>query len=152
VKKITALCVAAVLIFGGVLHTLAAPRHPKQVVNAVFLQGVYDEYNREYFDDNLPHNVAIMYAEDPTSTVDNPDIGDTECQLDLVTHDPINCTIYVSPYANVAQSVAVETVIHEMCHVATFKAGLTDGHGSHGKEWTACMMNVAKAGGMDGVW
>jgi hypothetical protein len=148
-RKITALCVAALLVLGGSVHAIAAANAPKSNVNAEFLAGIYRSYNDTYFGGKLPKDTAVLYSADPD---DPTNIGATQCSVDPSTMKPMSCTIYVAPYANVAQPVAIETMIHEMCHIQTFVAGKTDGDGSHGKEWTACMLGVAMSGGMDGVW
>jgi hypothetical protein len=137
------------IIVGGSLHAVAANAARKSAVNTEFLEGIYSTYNDEYFGGRLPKDTAIIYAPDP----DEPeDVGSTECSLDIVTMKPSACSIHIAPYANVAQTVAIESMIHEMCHIQTYGVAEHDGKGSHGKEWTACMLGVAMSGGMDGVW
>ena len=148
-RKITALCIAALIVLGGSFHAIAAANAPKSNVNAQFLDGVYKSYNDTYFGGKLPKDTAVLYSPDPD---DPTNIGATQCSLDIQTEKPTHCTIYIAPYANVAQPVAIETLIHESCHIATWGAAMHDGEGSHGKEWKACMMGVALSGGFDGVW
>lgn len=149
-RKVVALCVAALIVFGGALHAVAAANAPKPAaVTAQFLDGIYKSYNDTYFGGRLPKDTAVLYAPDPD---DGTNIGATECSVDPQSSKPMTCTIYIAPYANVAQPVAIETMIHEMCHIQTYVVGATDGEGAHGREWKACMLSVAVSGGMDGVW
>ena len=143
-------CVAALIILIASLGACVGNSvlaSPKPAVNAKFLEGIYDLYNNSYFDGNLPRNTAILYAADPDGS---EDIGDTVCSLDPRSNLPMTCTIYINPYANRAQPVAIATMIHEICHIATLQRG--HGDGGHDKDWQNCMLNVAKEGGFEGVW
>ena len=144
-RKLFVLFLAATIIFFGGRISAA----PKPAVDAHCLQAIYADYNETYFGNDLPKDTKILYAPDPD---DPTNIGATQCSLDIKTEKPTHCTIYIAPYANVAQPAAIETLIHESCHIATWEAAMHDGEGSHGKEWKACMMGVALSGGFDGVW
>jgi SprT-like family len=147
-RKLCALVVAAAVI----IFSIRAAATPKSAVDAHFLQAIYADYNETYFNNELPRNTKIFYASDPDGA---DDIGDTICSMD--PSDPSNlkvlsCTIYVAPYANVAQPVAIETLVHEMCHIETYQFKGSDEYDPHGKAWTNCMLRIAESGGFKNVW
>lgn len=144
-RKLFVLFLAATIIFFGGRISAA----PKPAVDAHFLQAIYADYNETYFGNDLPKDTKILYASDPDGA---DDIGDTICSMDPTSMKVLTCTIYVAPYANIAQPVAIETMIHEMCHIQTYQFKGSDEYDPHGKEWTSCMLRIAETGGFKNVW
>ena len=139
-RKITALCVAALIIVGGTMHTLAAP---KSKITSSYLQDAFEHLNDGYFDGNLPRDTKVVYGA-PPDTLEV--IGETYCTY-VPQGGVRGCTIYIVPKYNLVAPIALETLNHEACHIATYGTEF-----DHGPDWQNCMLNLAKEGAFEGLW
>lgn len=97
------------------------------------LNAWYDEYNANYFENELPKNVVIDYGEY------NPDFMATTSKMsDGRFHIAFNEEFTKAP------RVAHIVLYHEMCHVKTFDEDDLETKyslgGSHGPRWRTCML------------
>ncbi|VVB52798.1 SprT-like family protein [uncultured archaeon] len=102
----------------------------------------YDGYNEEYFANSLPD--ATVSWGDLTS------IGDIAVTY---LHKDGTIDIIVDRRKNPSTRQAQASLLHEMCHVATWPA--SDGpkdDPDHGAKHEACMLRLAEQGAMKGVW
>jgi predicted SprT family Zn-dependent metalloprotease len=95
----------------------------------------YADANKDYFDDQLPHDTEIVWYNLRYKKA----MADTGCNEQ-------GCIIRIDPYVNVAPATAQETLYHEMCHVKTWGADL-----EHGPEWQNCMTMLFRKGALDGL-
>jgi len=96
----------------------------------------YDTFNREAFGNELPQ-AKLEWKEMPHL------LGKT------VKKDDGKFYIYLNPDLIRCQRTGDQTLLHEMCHIKTWKLNpKTD----HGPEWQGCMHEQAMNGIMDGIW
>lgn len=89
------------------------------------LKSYYREINTVYFLNELPDNVCVRWAEDED---EEPDFASTD-----FGHDGRNAfEIILNREKNEAASVRLQSLVHEMVHVAT---GLKDSHGPAFDRW-----------------
>ena len=111
-------------------------------VTQIALQRTFERYNDTYFNGSLPVDTQVLYREPP----DPGNIGETFCDV-MDDNTTQHCRMYITPFYNNAMPTAVETLIHESCHIATMGKDF-----DHGPVWQKCMLDVANAGGFEGVW
>jgi hypothetical protein len=104
-------------------------------VSLIRLQNWYVDANRDYFDNTLPKNTEVVWAD--LRSIDA--MGDTTC-------NPQGCRIRLDWHTNVAPVTAHETLDHEMCHVATQGVDLM-----HGPEFQTCLRMLFNKGALDGL-
>lgn len=98
------------------------------------LKDQYRFYNMMYFDDELPHDIAIKYGE-----CGKP--GDIACTDFLNGAFKITLVKRMNP----ANILAYESLLHESCHIRTW------GEKSHGKLWWGCMRRLFNQGALQGL-
>ena len=133
----------ASLLLLGMLCVSTVSAHPRTRITSAFLQEAFEHLNDGYFDGNLPRDTRVIYGGPPdTEEV----IGETYC-----TYVPqkgfSGCTIYIVPKYNLVAPIALESLNHEVCHIATYGKDF-----NHGPVWQNCMLNLAKEGGFEGIW
>lgn len=102
----------------------------------------YRKWNKDYFNSELPDNVALWW--EPV------DGGVAECGYHTATPDgrvPEGCEAYIriDPAMRGKQSQWGMALLHEMAHIHLR-------HGQHGQKFEAEMLRLAEAGAMKGLW
>jgi SprT-like family protein len=100
------------------------------------LMKFYEDGNRQYFDNKLPHNTIVSF--------DTPEHENSAATT--AEHDG-HFVIRIDPKINNIWQMAEMTEYHEMCHVETFTE-----LDEHGPKWQACMHRLANAGAFDNLW
>lgn len=95
------------------------------------LQGWYNGYNEQYFQNRLPHN-TIVKREPWDKSVEY--VAKTE-------HVGDHFVITFNNSYKLGAIMEHQVLKHEMCHVATW----TEDDG-HGKAWVACMVDLERQG------
>jgi hypothetical protein len=101
------------------------------------LKAIYSEFNEQYFYNRLPKDVLIDFSETENY------MATTIMMSDERFHIRFN-----PKYVN-AERVVRETMLHEQCHIKTFKweLSLEDIRTKqHGREWRACMLQLDTQG------
>lgn len=101
--------------------------------NLIRTQNDYAVYNTMWFDGKLPKNTVIALTNQPEW------IANTSFEKGRYV-------IRFNPRYNMTSAQSGETLLHEMCHIATPKDM------DHGPIWEACMENLALNGAMHDVW
>lgn len=101
------------------------------------LQTYYGQVNETYFWDSLPKDTSVKLEKNL------PVMGDTWCEAPHA-----NCSIRVDETSNPILREQEITLLHEMCHVATWGQEPDP----HGLKWMECMHRLADAGAMDNLW
>ena len=134
--------IASLLLF-GMLCVSTVSAHPRTRVTSAFLQEAFGHLNDGYFDGNLPRDTRVIYGGAPN---DEEVIGATYCTYD--PHGGISgCTIYIVPKYNLVAPQALETLIHETAHIATYGRDF-----DHGPIWQHEMLRLAEEGAFTGIW
>lgn len=122
--------------YGLLLFILVAKAYPLPLPDhhCSDLQSWYTLYNDSYFDE-LPD--ANVY--------ESTDTDGAEGETALIDGKYV---IKINPKLDILANQEHETLLHEMCHVATWDREKDD----HGPIWYGCMLNVAKQGGMEDLW
>ena len=141
-NKILLSILAGVLWFAGCegldrVHPFAADKSDGCItsVSQARLQEWYQDANKDYFDDKLPHDTVIVWANLRYKMA----MADTDC-------NPQGCKIRLDPYVNIAPATAQLSEYHEMCHVATQGVDLM-----HGPEFQKCIRMLFDKGALDGL-
>ena len=132
-KIILALALAAILIGANGLR--AQYNH-----NDADLQEQYRVLNHDFFNDRLPANTSVRWQNIPMehgryvlgATTESPNDGSFDIAIDTKT--------------NVAFSTEEVTLLHEMCHVATYDYAVAHGQDVHGPAFQACQEELYEAG------
>ncbi len=95
----------------------------------------YADANKDYFDDQLPHDTGIVWYNLRYKKA----MADTSCNEQ-------GCIIRLDPYVNVAPATAQLSLYHEICHVYTRNAEL-----DHGPEFQNCVTMLFRKGALDGL-
>ena len=141
---VTLLLLASLSAIVGIQTCQRIIKHKEaHAVDEQFLNAWERSLNEEHFGNNLPP-VEVFYRR-PNRPEDL--IGETECVINPYGPLPKSCEIFITPKYNIAQAIAVETLIHETCHVETYAE-----IDPHGLQWTECMMRMAKEGAFKGIW
>lgn len=106
------------------------------------LEKWFQTYNDTYFDGKLVVS-SVAFAEMPLSTM-----GMTTCE---VVGTKI-CWIRISKHYQDTPPVYLETILHEACHVQIMQSIQGDELESHGPRFQACMLRLAEAGALKGLW
>jgi SprT-like family len=101
--------------------------------NVSVTQNNYAVYNSEWFDGKLPKNTVIALTNDST-------------KIGMTRFENGHLIIRFNPRYNMTDAQSSETLLHEMCHIATPKDL------DHGIGWEACMENLALNGAFRDVW
>ena len=107
-------------------------------------RSLYPVYNEQYFGKHLPSEIQINFD------LGGENIAETEC----LKEDGTNCTISFNPHFAAAGRTADITLLHEMCHIKTWKTHLLKDKpvfmGTqtyyHDKSWRGCMLAVDTQG------
>lgn len=124
------------IIFAAALCSLLyqIPERPEPVVTYASVKELkrwYAGYNEIYFNNALPKNPVIDYGEtDPTKMATTQKIGPY-------------FVIRFNPRYTGAYRTALETLLHEQCHVETWVDGE---HVDHSDAWRACMDRLYRDG------
>lgn len=136
-KTRTKILITILLAVGAVLLQWAhdgyvdKARHARLGKPCLALNMWYDEFNDEYFENDLPKNVVIDYG----ITGNEDEIAATSQLPDGRFHIAFN-----EDYAR-APRVAHVFLIHEMCHIKTWGE-----IAEHGSRWRTCMLVVDAEG------
>jgi hypothetical protein len=109
----------------------------KGCVSQVRLLEWYNNANEDYFDNALPKGGKIEIVWEDLRYVKA--MGDTDCNEQ-------GCRIRLDPYVNAVPATAEETLLHEMCHVATQGVDF-----DHGPEFQSCMTMLFNKGALKGL-
>lgn len=101
------------------------------------LSKIYNDNNSDYFDNKLPRNIDVQWA----NLTDQNDIGLSWISADGVSH------IRIDKKTNPVLRQARLTMFHEECHL---KTGIEIEE--HGPKWRACMFDLASRGAFDDLW
>jgi hypothetical protein len=93
----------------------------------------YDEYNKEYFYNHLPHNVIIDYSQTGRYMALTTRMADGRFHI-----------AFNEKYT-AAERVARLILLHEQCHIKHWDAPDQE-HDGHGREWRACMLELDAEG------
>lgn len=100
--------------------------HMKSVKNEL-LQECYKLFNRHAFNDQLPHDMRLIWSDKITSTAGY-------CKY---SSKDMSCEIHVSTKVCSDPERLRDTLAHEMCHAAAFLISFcNDNHGPIWKSWT----------------
>jgi hypothetical protein len=103
------------------------------------LQSWYAGFNEEYFDDKLPKDTVIAWADLTARKY----MGSTVC--DVLGK---NCRIQIDQFTNKTPRTTRMTIAHETCHVATWGQDKID----HGMYFQNCMRQMANKGAFENIW
>jgi SprT-like family len=153
---VTKLTIARLILMGMMLLSLfgASHHHHKQqlyptasqVNSNATLERWYKADNETYFDDKLPHNVSVKWADIPREKDGDVDMGDT---AEDVQHRAY--AIRIDRMSNVTWGTTLMTLRHEECHAAE-DPYLVGDEDEHGPRFQSCMINLAKAGAFKDSW
>ena len=101
-----------------------------------YLNRLYDVYNQEYFRNRLSSAVDIDLDESELHYM-----ASTQCK-----DDGTDCTIHFNLSYTLAPRVAQFTMLHEMCHIKTWKRSMELGEGDHDRLWRGCMLQLDAEG------
>jgi hypothetical protein len=105
-------------------------------VSRADLQNWYADANKDYFDDKLPHDTEIVWANLRYKLA----MGDTDC-------NPQGCKMRLDPYVNIAPATAQLTMYHELCHISMRDEAELD----HGPKFQACIKMLFDKGALKGL-
>lgn len=100
------------------------------------LKAWYDGYNEDFFLNHLP-KASVRYHETDDTT------------MGYTFNDEDGFNIVISPALNPTPGETKLTLLHEMCHVATYHDWDLD---AHGPRWKDCMHRLANEGAFDLLW
>jgi len=130
--KILLVILLAFLWFALTQHS-KTPTAVGQGVSQKVLDNTYQEFNEQYFNNRLPKDTIIDYAES------GPNIATTDLMSSKRFHIAFN-----EKYAS-SERIVREIMLHEQCHI---KVWPKDGNWSvedyqtefHSKKWRTCML------------
>jgi hypothetical protein len=105
------------------------------------LEQKYAIFNQDYFLDQLPTKVNILWA-DMTNQDLKGDMGAT--WIDEAGVRQIRIDRKTNPVSRQAEL----TLLHEQCHIKVYGRELD----MHGIKWQACMVDLAEHGAMHDLW
>ena len=112
-----------------------------EVSNAPFtdqeLQAWYEGFNADYFINQLPKNVRVVWG----------DLTPSEL-MGLTERSDAGFLITIDRKTNPTKRGAEWTAVHELCHVKTWEAHELD----HGPKFQSCMIQLADKGAFEGIW
>jgi SprT-like family len=123
--------ILCLLILFLVLPVSGFPSHDPQVW--------YAQYNEEYFWKSLPDDTEV----DLVTDLPDGNMGTAVC-ADFHRQ----CVIQIEERSNPVTRSQKITLLHEMCHVATWRQQ----DNPHGSKWQACMHRIADRGAFDNLW
>jgi predicted SprT family Zn-dependent metalloprotease len=129
--KVAITVVLALLYWAVSQLSFDSGRHASVVgMTAAQLRTQYDNDNDRFFNNKLPKDVMIDY-------------GETGSEY-MATTAAVGDTFRISFNPSYAKSERVDEylLLHEACHIATWKYGV-----SHGPEWRICMLQIDAQGG-----
>jgi len=108
-------------------------------IDVSYLRHLYSVYNEIYLENRIEKNPSISMKENSGF------MADTFCEEDG------SCVIHFNPKYVAAQRVADLTLLHEMCHVKTWKTDVYTFGGEtlqadHGRVWRSCMLELDQVG------
>lgn len=109
------------------------------------LSRLAQENNRDYFDNKLPKDMYVHWADIPRENKVEVIEGRT-----YYLRNPVE--ILIDRRSNVTGDQAALTLLHEECHVYAHTNGTLKSDDMHGKEFQVCMKNLALQGAMEGLW
>lgn len=142
-KKILAAVLAAVIIFSGnALRAQYATRSNTRI------QQDYAYYNESFFNNTLPKNTSVVWADIAKEEIDTP-AGKIHVFIMGGTHKDQTTgafTIKIDTKTNVTQVTSNTTLLHEMCHVKTWDRAVELGQDIHGPVFRACIVDLELQG------
>ena len=134
--KILIVIVAALLYF--IAEQRLAPKTSDYTPHQSDLELAYKDFNQMYFRDRLPKDVVIDFA---------------ESNMMATTAKMSDGRFHIAFNERYNQSIrqARETELHEMCHIATWRAlsEMTSEEiltNQHGRRWRSCMLQLDMQG------
>lgn len=100
---------------------------------------IYTEYNQQYFQDRLPHDIEIKTTDTPHT------MAETGCN-----DEGQDCSIAINLKYVAAPRELRSALVHEMCHIKEWKKTLLSDkpenmdkdEWDHGRAWRACMLEA----------
>jgi hypothetical protein len=140
-----------VLTLAPVAHRSKAYPTAAQVNSNADLQRLYNSDNAAYFNNTLPQNVSVKWADLGHMKNGDAVMGDSAEDLQHRVQ-----YIRIDRATNVTWGTVVLTMHHEECH-AKVDPYLTpeeynDDNLVHGDRFQNCMLDLAKAGAFKGAW
>jgi hypothetical protein len=135
--RIASLIAAFLFILFGV----TAPEEHQLTLKEV--RQLYVNNNHEYFHDSLPKDTVVEFGNNDFIALD----GSLHHALGNTNKKGDQFTITIDPRWAPASITKQATMLHEECHVATWKMDRED----HGKHWQACIANLYTQGAFDGL-
>jgi hypothetical protein len=115
------------------------------------LKREYKEFNREYFDHDLPDDVRVTFSNNmPKDAIGGCHIhGVMECKW-TGRDKCVGHSISIRPFLKNYDCLARMTLLHEMAHL---RVGLTVGRcNPHSYKWQTEMRRLVKIGAFDDYW
>lgn len=103
-----------------------------------YVRDWYAIYNVQYFDDKLPKDTVVTYADI------KPTISDPRTDLMGITWQDFNQKMHIqlNPRYVSGERFAKITLLHEMCHIKTWGQSNKE----HSFQWRACMLGLDTQG------
>jgi len=139
VKKFLVVVTVASLLFAG--HAVSAQKGAPKTYDSARLQATYAEYNESFFNNSLPKNTTVQWADIPMTADDHFLMGVTHENFENATFK-----IDIDTKSNITWVTADTTLLHEMCHVKTTKFAREHDQDLHGPAFKACIVDLEMQG------
>lgn len=137
--KVVSMLITVVLFLGSLVY-VQKPYHDN-----ASLQERYEKDNNNYFDGNLP-NIPVVWADIP---MDGKSYVMAQTTQDIYGNSEM---IEIDTKTNITEVTRDLSLIHEECHVATGIYVRSHDEDPHGMAFQRCMLNLAHAGALNGLW